>query len=210
MHTEIECPRRVQGSGFDQIGITEADLRLAANISEVIGKIYQEKSFTRLKRVLRSFVVGATESYADLRLHQFVRCIEGFVLPDIGCTERQIKSRTEVIIGPSFHDLIGRIYGVRSNVEHLHDPLGSVSGNSKRDRIVELLRLSFTVEGIARYLILHLLKSPSLWAHFADDVALLAFWNADPKATWGEQYDLAAHISEFSDMFIRDDIDEDV
>lgn len=207
--TELECPRRVHGSSFDGIEITEEDLRLAANISVAIGKIYQEKSFIRLKRVLRSFMVGVTESYPDLRLHQFVRCIEGFVLPDIGKTERQMKSRTEVFIGPRFHDLIGKIYDVRSDVEHLHDPLGSVVGNLKKEKIVELLKLSFAVEGIARHLLLHLLKNPGLWPHFADDDALRSFWGGDSKIIWGSIFELSAHMNQFDDTYIPDDIDED-
>jgi len=53
-----------------------------------------------------------TRTTADIleRVHQYSRCIDGLILPKIGQTRRQFKSKTELFIGPYHHDLMGEIY----------------------------------------------------------------------------------------------------
>jgi hypothetical protein len=58
---------------------------------------------------------------AEVRLHQFCRCIDGLILSEPGQGRNQFKSRTELFVGSRHHSLMGEIYAIRSDVEHLHE-----------------------------------------------------------------------------------------
>ena len=51
------------------------------------------------------------------RRHQYCRCIDGLIVPDIGKSRKQIKRRTEPFIGPRCQELMGETYDVRSDVD---------------------------------------------------------------------------------------------
>jgi len=42
------------------------------------------------------------------RLHHYCRCIDGLIVQD----EAAAQSRTELLIGPGHHDMMGEIYEV--------------------------------------------------------------------------------------------------
>jgi hypothetical protein len=52
---------------------------------------------------------------------EYCRCIDGLILSEPGNGSKQFKSRTELFIGPHHHDMMGRMYAIRSDVEHLHE-----------------------------------------------------------------------------------------
>ena len=66
------------------------------------------------------YTEGRVASQIIDRIHQYSR-IDGVILPDIGHTKQQFRSRTELFIGSHHHQLMGEIYDARSNVEHLHE-----------------------------------------------------------------------------------------
>ena len=55
------------------------------------------------------------------RIHQYCRCIDGPILPAIERTKRLFKNRTQLFIGSTHHDLMGGLYDIRSNVDHLRE-----------------------------------------------------------------------------------------
>ena len=75
----------------------------------------------RFFRTLHIYVEARTIDDLLDRIHQYCRCIDGLILPAIGKTKQQFKSRTELFIGPAHHDLMGTLYDIRSHVEHLHE-----------------------------------------------------------------------------------------
>jgi hypothetical protein len=93
------------------------DLRRAAHVGEqldALARALLPDGHWRLFRTLHVYTEARTTSDILDRLHQYSRCIDGLILPDIGKTKQQFRSRTELFIGPRHHDLMGEIYDVRS------------------------------------------------------------------------------------------------
>ena len=75
-------------------------------------QLFRTLGIYRTRGRFRTFLAGFTNTPA---------ASDGLILPDTGKTKQQFKSRTELFIGPSHHELMGDIYDVRSAVEHLHE-----------------------------------------------------------------------------------------
>jgi hypothetical protein len=128
----------------------------------------------RLFRTLNVYTDARTNDDILHRLHQYSRCIDGLILPDIGKTKQQFKSRTELFIGPSQHDIMGDIYDIRSAVEHLHENR-YMDGFDRAVRL-DLLQKEAVVEYIARSALSRVIGDENLWPHFANTTALAQFW----------------------------------
>jgi hypothetical protein len=194
----------ILGAGGDPITVDA--LQTAWMIVQQIDEWNSSGSAWRIKNVLRNFVETRANRDIPNQIHQFCRCIEGFILPDAGNTKRQFKSRTELFIGPSNHDLMGKIYDVRSAVEHLHhqklfEPAG-------RDERLELARQTAIVEAIARGCLTRLLSKRCLWPHFPTDDALQQFWrltDAKRRELWGPATPIKDLIPDFRGDWITDE-----
>lgn len=202
---EFEQPIWLFGSPIDRM--TEARAREAFELARAIDLLPGKGKLARFGRVLHAFWAGILSDEAGNRLHEFIRCVEGFIYPDTGQTKRQFKSRTELFIGPRHHDLIDELYELRSAVEHLHDPLELLTSLSPRDRRLCLLQRAMESESLARYCIARLLSSSAIWPRFEDDSALEEFWKLDqPKrvSEWGSELDFAAVSRAFDSTYIED------
>ena len=140
----------------------------------------------RIFRALSVYVAARTASQLLDRVHQYCRCIDGLILSEPGKGARQFKSRTELFIGAGHHDLMGELYAIRSDVEHLHEH----KFLEKFDRLerLDLVQKEAIVEHIARNALAHILGNANLWPHFGNDAALAPFWKLDPAARlalWG-------------------------
>lgn len=140
----------------------------------------------RIFRALSVYVDARTTKDLLDRLHQYCRCIDGLILSEPGNGAKQFKSRTELFIGPREHDLMGQLYAIRSDVEHLHEYkyLEVFDRNVRLD----LMQKEAIAEHIARNALAHLLETPALWAHFGNSAALAPFWKLDPaqrQTLWG-------------------------
>jgi hypothetical protein len=203
---EVEQPHFVLGSPIAEVA--EEHLRQAAEIGENLDKLQQHTAHMRIWRVTHAYYAAMTASDWAVRLHQFVRCVEGFILPDTGQSTRQFKSRTELFVGPRHHKLMGELYEIRSSVEHLHSPYETVTGSSERERRLLVLRRTMEAEALARYCVSTLLMNPAAWLHFQDDSALSSFWKlsaSDRQAIWGTPMDLNAVSQGFDETFIDDE-----
>ena len=207
---ELDSPRWVPGA--PECWITCALLQEAADLERMIAHfdpLPKKPLMNRFDRVLQAFSTGVNHHAVEERLHQFVRCVEGFILPDIGSTESQFKSRTELFLGPRHHSLIEQLYRIRSAVEHLHDPLNPITAASAKTQIRILFQRAYEAEALARYCVKRLLLSPDLRPHFADDKTLAAFW-ALPKEErarlWGFPLDMNLTSSGFNPAQIGDGI----
>lgn len=195
---------RILGLGEDPI---DADtVGRAWEIARQIDDWNRSGAAWRINRVLTIFV--ETRAIRDIpdRIHQFCRCIEGFILPDNGKTRKQFKSRTEMFIGPMDHDLMGQIYDVRSKVEHLHHQ--KLFEPAERDKRLVLARYAVILEAIARRCFTRFLATPDLWPHFRTDDALTKFWQLpadERRVLWGAPISLADSIEDFPKDRISDD-----
>jgi hypothetical protein len=104
--------------------ILAKDIRLAAELAgkiDALGTAPLKGGHWRLFRTLDLYKEARTIADILERIHQYCRCIDGLILPEAGKTKAQFKCRTELFIGPGYHDMMGEIYDVRSAVEHLHE-----------------------------------------------------------------------------------------
>ncbi len=201
---KMDSSLSVPGTPFNKID--QIRLEKAKRLADLIDSLPSKGRFSRFKKVIQSFYSGINSHLVEDRIHQFVRSIEGFIYPDIGKTEKQFKSRTELFIGPKHHQLIVELYRVRSAVEHLHDPFEDIPGTNSKDKLVYLLKKAYEVEAISRYCISTLLNNKTLWPFFEDDQALSKFWKMDiktRKSIWGETFDIERKSRTYSEELIN-------
>jgi hypothetical protein len=189
--------------------VTLAELQLAAKIATQIAAIEAAAPVSgghwRLFRVLHLYLKArAIQDNMD-RLHQYCRCIEGLIVPDIGKTKKQFKSRTELFIGPNHNDMMGATYDVRSDVEHLHENKHlEVFDRNARLELVKKLEM---MELIARDALVRIVLDRSLWPHFADTPALQAFWALDDqrrRVLWGATINPTDALADFDPRYISE------
>jgi hypothetical protein len=92
--------------------------------------------------------------------------LDGLIVPDIGNTKRQFKSRTELFIGPRHHGMMGDTYDARSDVEHLHESK-HLEGFNRAARL-ELVKKLEMMQYIVRSTLARIVLEPKLWPHFAN------------------------------------------
>jgi hypothetical protein len=72
------------------------------------------------------------------------------------------QCRTELFIGPLDHNLMGQLYAIRSDIEHLNEhKYLEVFDRAQRP---ELLQKEAIAEHIARNALAHIIATPPLWA----------------------------------------------
>jgi len=111
------------------------------------------------------------------RIHQYTRCIDGFVTTGPGQGKKDFKSRTELFIGPGHQDLMGRA------VEHLH----KVATSTPYFKI-GLTKQEAVIEHIARTTLARILLNETLWQHFTN-TEFCAKPVAERQAIWGPPID---------------------
>lgn len=188
--------------------VSVANIQLAARLGESIGSLSATTisgGRWRLFRTLHIYTEARTTPEIVDRIHQYCRCIDGLILPDIGKTKQQFKSRTEMFIGTGHHDLMGELYDIRSAVEHLHE-------NRYLEKFDRAMRLDLAmkeaiVERIARTALAHVIGKDALWTRFANTDSLGKFWalSADERQRiWGNPIDLKVATADFDSRLISD------
>lgn len=205
-----EFPQPHVISWIVQKGINLRRLQRATKYAATIPDFEGSNRFDRFGRIMRAFYYGIISHHPPDSLHQFVRCVEGFIYPEAGSSTKQFKSRTELFLGPKFHDVAGELYEIRSAIEHLHDPFSAVKAKEERERRVILLVRSVQAEVLARYCIQRLLDEPTLRTYFETDTAIKEFWKKsqdEKNKLWGEPLDFTT-----ASQMIRPDLilDEDI
>jgi hypothetical protein len=182
------------------------NFREAATIAgqlERLSATRQGSNRWRFNRVLQLYAQTRTERDILERIHQYTRCIDGFITTGPGQGRKDFKGRTELFIGPHHRELMGEIYDVRSSVEHLHedrylDPLA-------RETQIDLTKKEAIVEHIARKALARIVHHDGLWQHFTNKAALAAFWAkpaAERQAIWGNPVDPMDALAEFDELYL--------
>jgi hypothetical protein len=169
--------------------ITNADVTLAAMLGENYLQLFTTPPPGGAWRLLRavSVYVDARKTPEILdKIHQYCRCIDAVIFSEPGDGKSQFKSRTELFIGPRHHDLMGKLYSVRSDDEHLHEH--KYLEVFDRGTRLDLMRQEAIAEHIARKTLAHVIATPSLWPHFANSAGLASFWGLpapERRLLWG-------------------------
>jgi hypothetical protein len=187
--------------------VSMPQLRAAATLAESLQSLLTNMppSNWRLFRTLSLYIEARTTADLMERIHLFCRCIDGLILPDIGKTKQQFKSRTELFIGPQHHEMMGAIYDIRSAAEHLNESryLEVFDRNIRLD----LAKKDAITEYIARSALVRILGDPSLWAHFGSAAKLASFWSVsteERQRMWGPVIAPLEVINDFDEAFVTD------
>ena len=184
------------------------DIQLAAQLAQKLDAMLPEtapRELLRLLRTLHIYVKTRAIREALDRIHQYCRCIEGLILPVIGKTKRQFKNRTELFIGPAHHELMGALYDIRSDVEHLHE--SRYMETFDRDVQLDLVKKEAIVEYIARTALARIISRGALWPHFGNTAALEMFWALPPderRKIWGDPIDPMVSVTDFDPIYLQD------
>jgi hypothetical protein len=137
----------------------------------------------------------------DERLHQFVRCAEGFAATPNKRSGHHFATRLARVCAGRARPYLEEMYLIRSSVEHLHGPFARLPKRlSKRQALVRLQIRTVQAEALARYLLVRYFLDSALWPHFANRDAASRFWELSPsklQALWEGRLGLAAIAEEF-------------
>jgi hypothetical protein len=199
---ELPAPLTTPGAPLDKLA-PEA-LRRAAALVRSIEELDATGGFRRIGRIYSIYQRALTNPDLVERLHQFCRCIEGFILPEIAQTTRQFRSRTELFIGPKHHDLMGQLYDMRSRVEHLRDIQSSGDGcQDERSRRMSVVRECYFLEELSRCCIARFLETREAWPHFRDESVLASFWRTEKaelrRRIWGQPFSMTRLRTRFDE-----------
>lgn len=189
--------------------VTRERLEHAASIAAQLDDLPSNEQFSRFARTVRSFFEGMHASNAGRRLHLFFRVLEGLILPGPGQMRRRIKARTELFLGPHYHDEVERWFRMRSAVEHLHAPheISALKHLDLRDRLIEVTKAGYLLEGVARECLRRIILTPSFREHFASEECIRSFWaleDTERNALWGDPLDLEMLEEKFDATRIHD------
>jgi hypothetical protein len=180
--------------------VRPSELEEADTIGNAMRAIQDNTDFRRLRAAVKSFYAGLQADDPADRIHEFVRTIEGCILPARSRTEAQFVNRSELFVGPREHNWAHALFSVRSAVEHLNDRLESIALPVKRDAILRVLSLAHDAQAVARHCLQRVFSDASLLEHFRDDQRLRAFWELrqqDRRQLWGPPLYLAGIRAEF-------------
>jgi hypothetical protein len=188
--------------------VVPGDIRMGARLAENLETLATAPvagGHWRLFRTLHIYTEARTTGQIVDRIHQYCRCIDGLILPAVGKTRQQFRSRTEMFVGPGHHDLMGELYDVRSAVEHLHE--NRYLETFDRSMRLELAKKEAIVEYVARSALARVISDDTLWPHFANTPALEKFWALTPPdrtKIWGDLIDPMTAIADFDPQYIHD------
>ena len=186
--------------------MSRAKLRLVAKLALALRDHDNNPGKDRIQRALRAFRQACEAPYLDERLHEFVRCAEGFANPPFGQSAVHFAARlSRLCAGRSRHDL-KQLYAIRSGIEHLHGLESRLPKVSKRRRFQLMLMRCAQAEALARHLLTTYLLNPALWRHFRDRSAIDAFWALPPsklRGLWPSRLGLASVVRHFDSDEVR-------
>lgn len=102
---QLEPPRWIEGAPFGRV--TVAQLEDAATLVPAIVELRDSPHFQRLGRSFRAFYRAIRTQSLEEKVHQYLRCVEGFIVPEPGRTLARLRSRTELFLGPGHHERVG-------------------------------------------------------------------------------------------------------
>jgi hypothetical protein len=188
-------PRYRVSNGERNVWMIPTRVPLLARIVAGLDEVLPREDLKRVTRGINTFLRGLQRGYADARLHQFVRSLEGVIKPEIGASRRQFVHRGQTFTGarPDLETILGECFDIRSQVEHLHDPeevLAYLPEDQGRERLLLHVR---RMETLCRNVYTQLCVSSTHRDLFRDDI-IDGFWKRpDHERTtlWGQPLDIA-------------------
>lgn len=160
--------------GAPEPALGTSKFKLAGSLAAALKQHDTTAERERFDRSLRTFR-EASEAYSlDLRLHQFLRCAEGFTVPPNGV---DFAARLSRLCKGRSKQHLQELYRIRSGIEHLHGPYSRLPKRlSKQGRSVRLLERCVEAEALSRFLLSTYLLNPQLWPNFRTRKTIQDFW----------------------------------
>lgn len=196
-------------AGSPHAVINQARLRAAKRMSQSIQHFRATGEMPRFPRILGAFRNAMAAPEMDVRLHQFVRSIEGFLLPK-PINADEFANRAQRIVKGDHREDLKNLYDIRGAIEHLHGPFNAIRGPEK-DRHNTLLRRAIQAETLARYCLRYFLDTPEIWTHFSTSRQTQKLWNlplTDFETIWSGKLALGAATRDFLSR-LPDNLDDD-
>jgi hypothetical protein len=192
--------------GMHPLTIGRVELDRAAFLAAKLERIdYKGSDWRRLRRSIDCLAKGSAEPHLnDEKIHQFARSLEGLILPDTGATKRQFVHRlkTFVVANSATDEILGQIFDIRSNLEHLHNALDALPSGTQEERENLLYKRARQIDRLARFAISHVLENDTLCSIFKTDADIAAFWakkDHECRALWGKRLDIERDENESED-----------
>jgi hypothetical protein len=189
--------------------LDESDIRRAGNVAAAIAGYHQARPTGGCWRFTRIVSLYAnTRAIMEMvdRIHQYTRCLDGLTVPPMrGGTGRNFADRVSLFVGPANRALSERLYGLRGEIEHLHE--NRYLETFDRTVRLSLLKDAGILEYVVRSCIGRVLETPALWPYFCNTSALQSFWDlpeAQRRSMWGPPIDPMQALSGFNEDWVRD------
>ena len=200
-------------AGSPHTAITRDRLAAAKRVAREITSFREKADMPRFPRILGAFRSAMAAPEMDVRLHQFVRCVEGFVLPKTSKADEFAHRAQRLVEGDHFSEL-RQLYTIRGTIEHLKGPMTAIEG-SPIEKERTLLRRCIQSETLARYCLRYFLDNAHLRAHFASETATQKLWalpDGEFRKLWPGRLSLAGatrgFLSRLPEDLTRDDTDD--
>ncbi len=168
------APGAVPGS------LTASRMQTAARLAIALRK-HSSRPGHRIVRAMRAFREAREAPELDLRLHQFVRCIEGFVVPPFRDSAVHFADRVALVTVGRRRRALKELYRIRSGIEHLHGPYDRMAKRPAGGKLLRLVQRCIQAEAVARYMLHTYLLQPALWSTFRRRSSVDAFWQQPAK-----------------------------
>ncbi len=210
--TEVRNYTRYNRTFFTQgsphTSITRDRLFAAKRMALQIKSFRDAGDMERFPRILGAFRTAMAAHELDVRLHQFVRCVEGFVLPKNPKAD-EFAHRVQRVVGGDHFSELRELYTIRGTIEHLKGPFPTIRGSATQKHKT-LLKRAIQAETLARYFLRYFLDSPDLRSSFSTESATSKLWSLSDSAfesVWPGRLALAAATRGFAARLPDDFLD---
>jgi hypothetical protein len=194
-----ELSRFLQTKGYSRLAVDINRLRRAVQLRESLDEIdAPPHTAKRVVRGLNVLMDGLQQRHGQERIHQFVRSLEGLIVPDIGNTRRQFAHRCQTFAkaGQNAKQILEEAFNMRSDTEHLNDWEDSLQTYPSDNRENIALQRTRQMERLACVAYSRILGDVKIRSWFETEQKQLEFWKTidDRKRRdlWGEPLDLAS------------------
>lgn len=185
--------------GCTRTPLTTERLEQAARFRQVLADMESLRpQFERVVRGINVLMDGLKQTYAQERIHQFVRSLEALILPEVGATKKQFVHRCQTFAkaDTAAQGILQEAFDMRSDTEHLHPwdrSLASYPAN-KREHVA--LQRTRQLEALACFAYSRILENCAIREHFRNEEEESKLWrqmgDASRRAVWGQQFDLTS------------------
>jgi hypothetical protein len=187
-------------AGGEEFRVDVATVRRALLVADRLEGIAEAAGarWARLSRAVSTLLKANKESNnRGDRLHQFVRALEGLILPRVARSADDFAHRgqTFAVARADTAALLHEAFTLRGQIEHLHLATDVLAG-SRRERNEIVDHRTRQVDALARFAIARVLETPDLFENVFDtDEHIAEFWripDGDRVARWGVRLDVVA------------------